>query len=67
FAAAFLGGVSLRGGIGRVEYVVVGAIFLSVVNNGMNLIRVDTRYQTIVTGILLIAAVSMQRLRGVRR
>jgi ribose/xylose/arabinose/galactoside ABC-type transport system permease subunit len=62
-AAAILGGVSLRGGVGRVEFVVIGSLFLSMVTNGMNLIRVDSKLQAIVMGIVLIAAVALDRLR----
>ena len=56
-AAAVIGGVSLRGGVGRVELVALGALFLSLVTNGMNLLRVDSKIQTIVIGAVLIIAV----------
>jgi ribose transport system permease protein len=56
-AAAVLGGVSLMGGSGRAERVVAGALFLSIVSNAMNLLRIDSKYQTLVLGVVLIAAV----------
>ena len=65
--AAILGGVSLSGGLGRVEFVVLGAVFLSFVGNGMNILRVDSKIQLIVIGILLILAVALDRLRGQER
>jgi ribose transport system permease protein len=67
--AAVLGGVSIGGGVGRVEFVIVGAVFLSLITNGMNLIRVDSKLQTIAVGILLILAITLDQLRrrGVNR
>ncbi|MCE2520726.1 MAG: ABC transporter permease, partial [Alphaproteobacteria bacterium] len=65
-AAAVIGGVSLRGGVGRVELVALGALFLSLVSNGMNLIRVDSKIQTIVVGIVVILAVALDQM-GSRR
>lgn len=62
-AAAVLGGVSLGGGVGRVEFVILGGFFLTMVTNGMNLMWVDSRYQTIVVGALLILAVALDRIR----
>jgi ribose transport system permease protein len=65
-AAAVLGGVSLRGGIGRVEMVALGAIFLLTLTNAMDLMRIDTRVQSIVLGCVLAVAVSVEVL-GRRR
>lgn len=59
-AAAVIAGVSLRGGIGRVELVTLGALFLSIVTNGMNLVRIDSKIQTIVLGIIVIIAVALE-------
>jgi ribose transport system permease protein len=61
--AAVIGGVSLGGGVGRVEFVTMGAIFLSLIANGMNLLRVDSKIQTIVIGIILIIAIFIDGLR----
>jgi ribose transport system permease protein len=65
-AAAVLGGVSLRGGIGRVELVALGAIFLLTLTDAMDLMRIDTRIQSIVLGGVLALAVSLEVL-GRRR
>ncbi|MEO8038431.1 MAG: ABC transporter permease [Betaproteobacteria bacterium] len=62
-AACVIGGVSLRGGIGRVENVVLGAIFIVLVQNGMNLSEVGSYLQMIVLGTLLIIAVIADRIR----
>ncbi len=62
-AACVIGGVSLRGGIGRVENVVLGAIFIVLVQNGMNLSEVGSYLQMIVLGTLLIIAVIADQIR----
>jgi ribose/xylose/arabinose/galactoside ABC-type transport system permease subunit len=62
-AAAVLGGVSLRGGVGRVPFVIIGALFLSLVTNAMNILRIESKTQTIVVGIILIVAVALDVLR----
>nr|WP_153444788.1 ABC transporter permease [Sinorhizobium meliloti] len=60
-AAAVIGGVSLRGGIGRAELVAIAALFLTVTNNAMNLLKVDSRFQTLMLGLILIAALWIER------
>jgi len=60
-AAAVLGGTSFFGGEGRLGFVAVGALFLVVLSNGMNLIRVSSYTQEIVIGLLLILAVVLDR------
>ncbi len=63
-AAAVIGGVSLRGGVGRVELVALGALFLALVTNAMNLVRVDSKLQTIVIGVVIIVAVGIERFKS---
>jgi ribose transport system permease protein len=62
-AACVIGGVSLRGGSGRLLNVVLGAIFIGLVQNGMNLARIESYLQTVVIGALLILAVMADQLR----
>jgi ribose transport system permease protein len=62
-AACVIGGVSLRGGTGRLGNVVLGAIFIVLVQNGMNLARIESYLQIVVVGILLIFAVVADQLR----
>jgi len=62
-AACVIGGVSLRGGMGRVENVVLGAIFIGLVQNGMNLASVGSYLQMVVLGLLLVVAVISDQLR----
>jgi ribose transport system permease protein len=62
-AACVIAGVSLRGGIGRVPNVVMGAIFIGLVQNGMNLASVGSYLQMVVLGTLLIVAVVADQIR----
>lgn len=62
-AACVIAGVSLRGGIGRVENVVLGALFIGLVQNGMNLARIESYLQIVVIGVLLILAVVADQFR----
>lgn len=62
-AACVIAGVSLRGGIGRLENVILGGLFIALVQNGMNLARIESYLQTVVLGVLLILAVVADQLR----
>ncbi|TBN53999.1 ABC transporter permease [Hansschlegelia quercus] len=62
-AACVIAGVSLRGGVGRVGNVVLGALFINLVQNGMNLARIESYLQTVVIGLILIAAVIADQVR----
>jgi ribose transport system permease protein len=66
-AAAVIGGVSLRGGIGGVQSVILGALFVTVLSNGMNLTRIDGNVQMIVLGCVIILAVFLDRFRAATR
>lgn len=52
-----LGGTSLSGGRGKVFGVVIGALFLQVISNIMVLMSIDTYWQWVVKGIILVAVV----------
>lgn len=66
-AAAVIAGVSLRGGVGDVRRVVVSVLFLAVLGNGMNLMRIDSKLQTVFLGLILMAAVAAEELSKQRR
>ena len=57
-AACFIGGASAYGGIGKVGGVVIGAIFMGVLNMGMSLLGADINLQRVITGGVLLAAVT---------
>lgn len=56
-AAAVIGGTSLAGGSGTIVGAMVGALVMQSLQSGMVLMRVDTPYQNIVVGIVLVVAV----------
>jgi ribose transport system permease protein len=56
-AAAVLGGISLRGGQGSLWGAILGAIFLVLLQNGLDLVGVSSYMQMIITGGLLVFAV----------
>jgi len=55
--AAILGGTALSGGEGNMLGILLGALFLGIVNNGLTLLKISAYFQWIVTGILLIIAI----------
>lgn len=56
-AAAYVGGVSTSGGVGKVTGSIIGALVMASLRNGMDLMGVDISYQYIIRGIILVAAV----------
>ena len=62
-AAAVIGGASLAGGEGSVFGSVVGALIMTVVENGCTKMDLSNWVQEIVTGAIIIVAVSLDRWR----
>jgi L-arabinose transport system permease protein len=62
-SACVLGGVSLSGGIGRMSHVIAGVFIMGIVENAMNLLNIDSFYQYIVRGAILLGAVMLDRLK----
>lgn len=56
-AAAFVGGVSAAGGVGRVSGALIGALVMASLTSGMNLMGIGISYQYMVRGAVLAAAV----------
>ncbi len=56
-AAVLIGGTSLFGGVGTLAGTLVGTVLLTLVLNGMNLLQIDARWQPLVTGVIIVAAV----------
>jgi fructose transport system permease protein len=65
--AVVLGGTSLFGGRGTVIGTLIGATIVGIFRNGLTLIGVEVIYQYLVTGILVILAVSVDQLTHRRR
>ena len=68
--AIVLGGASLNGGRGTISGTILGLLIIGVLNNGLVLLNVDTFWQQVARGTLLIIAVSFDQLRerwGIKR
>jgi ribose transport system permease protein len=60
-AAVAIGGTSLSGGIGTIPGTVIGALILGVLDNMLGLLNVNDNLQMVVKGLIIIAAVQLQR------
>jgi ribose transport system permease protein len=56
-AAVLVGGTSLFGGSGTVAGTLIGALILTLVLNGMNLLQINSSWQPLVTGVIVLLAV----------
>lgn len=61
--AIVLGGASLNGGRGSVVGTIIGLMIIGVLNNGLTLLNVSSYWQQVASGVLLVVAVSFDRLR----
>lgn len=61
-SAAILGGTSIFGGEGAVWRAVLGVLLLAMIGNGFNLLGINTTYQAIVQGALILVAVAADQL-----
>jgi ribose/xylose/arabinose/galactoside ABC-type transport system permease subunit len=58
-AACVLGGISIKGGEGSIWRLVIGALIIGVLNNGMNMLDISSFYQQVVKGVVLLLAISL--------
>ncbi len=61
-AAAVIGGASLRGGVGRIELVCLGALFLVTLTNALNLLGIGSKLQLVCLGLVVVLAVALDQL-----
>jgi ribose transport system permease protein len=62
-AAVVIGGASLAGGSGTIAGTLIGGLIMTVVNNGCTKLDMPNWVQEIVTGFIIVAAVTLDRLR----
>lgn len=62
-AAVVIGGTSITGGEGAIWRTVLGVLILRLISNGFNLINVDTFYQDVFQGLIILFAVALDAMR----
>ena len=63
-AAVVVGGTSMSGGSGRLGGTLIGVLIIGVLNNGLNLLGVDSNWQYIVKGLVILLAVYVDFIRN---
>jgi ribose transport system permease protein len=63
-AAVVIGGTSMSGGRGTLMGTVIGAVIIGVLNNGMNLLGINTSWQYVVQGVVILIALYIDYLRN---
>ena len=66
-AAVVIGGASLFGGTGSAVGALLGALMITVIQNGVNLIGINSFWQGSVTGLVILIAVLVDRVSKARR
>lgn len=66
-AAVVVGGTSMSGGSGRIGGTLIGVLIIGVLNNGLNLLGVDSNWQYIVKGFVILLAVYIDFIRNKKR
>lgn len=64
-AAVLLGGTSFSGGIGGVGGTIIGVLLLATLENGLSVSGVQSYWQQIITGVILVAVVMLDRVQQV--
>ena len=62
-AAVVVGGASLSGGAGRILGTLIGAFIISVIQNGMNLLGMESYTQQVMLGLVILIAVVIDKTR----
>ena len=64
---AIIGGITFDGGRGTISGAFLGALFMGVLENALNVLAVDTFIQTVISGIIIVAAVVVSNFEQIRR
>jgi ribose transport system permease protein len=56
-AAVVIGGTSLAGGKGSIVGTIIGALIISVINNGLQIMSIPQEWQNVILGVVILVAV----------
>jgi len=56
-AAVVIGGTSLSGGKGSIVGTIIGALIISVLNNGLQIMSIPQEWQNVILGVVILVAV----------
>ena len=59
--AALIGGIDINGGSGKLQGTFLGILIIGILRNGLNLMGLSVIYQSIILGVLLLAAVAKRK------
>ena len=65
-SAVVLGGTSMSGGIGHLSGTIIGCVVIGVLNNGMNILGIDSSWQYVVKGVVVLLAVFIDYFKKIR-
>jgi ribose transport system permease protein len=66
-AAAVLGGTSMYGGVGNIGGVFIGVLVIGIISNGLNLLQVNSFWQYVAKGVIILLAVYIDMYRQQRQ
>ena len=58
-AACVIGGVSFLGGVGKISGIILGTLLLQVINYGLIFVGLESYWQLLIKGLLIIVAVAL--------
>ena len=65
--ACVLGGCSMAGGYGFIGGTIIGALIIAIMNNGLNLMRIDSYWQMVAKGIIVLIAVYVDYVKNQKK
>lgn len=65
--ACVLGGCSMAGGYGFIGGTIIGALIIAIMNNGLNLMRIDSYWQMVAKGVIVLIAVYVDYVKNQKK
>ena len=61
-ASVVIGGTSMRGGVGKIRGTLIGVLIITTIRNGLNLMHVNSYWQQVAIGLLIVVAVFIDQI-----